>query len=72
MQLTLPLPELDSPGQAAPPTAAQRIFCNRSLRLDQIDWIGFDIPDEFVVGYGIDFAQRNRNLPFIGKVRFVE
>lgn len=35
-------------------------------------WIGFEIPDEFVVGYGIDFAQRNRNLPFIGKVRFTE
>jgi hypoxanthine phosphoribosyltransferase len=34
-------------------------------------WIGFDIPDEFVVGYGIDYAQRNRNLPHIGKVRFV-
>lgn len=34
------------------------------------DWIGFEIPDEFVVGYGIDFAQRNRNLPYIGKVRF--
>jgi hypoxanthine phosphoribosyltransferase len=34
------------------------------------DWIGFTIPDEFVVGYGIDFAQRNRNLPYIGKVRF--
>lgn len=33
---------------------------------------GFEIPDEFVVGYGIDFAQRNRNLPYIGKVRFVE
>lgn len=33
-------------------------------------WTGFDIPDEFVVGYGIDFAQRNRNLPYIGKVRF--
>jgi hypoxanthine phosphoribosyltransferase len=33
------------------------------------DWIGFEIPDEFVVGYGIDFAQRNRNLPYIGKVR---
>ena len=31
-------------------------------------WIGFDIPDEFVVGYGIDFAQDNRHLPFIGKV----
>lgn len=36
------------------------------------DWTGFEIPDEFVVGYGIDFAQRNRNLPFIGKVRFTE
>ncbi|MBE1282292.1 MAG: hypoxanthine phosphoribosyltransferase [Rhodobacteraceae bacterium] len=35
------------------------------------DWIGFEIPDEFVVGYGIDFAQRNRNLPYIGKVRFL-
>jgi len=36
------------------------------------NWIGFEIPDEFVVGYGIDFAQRNRNLPFIGKVRFTD
>ena len=36
------------------------------------DWTGFEIPDEFVVGYGIDYAQRNRNLPHIGKVRFVE
>ncbi len=35
------------------------------------DYLGFEIPDEFVVGYGIDYAQRNRNLPFIGKVRFV-
>ncbi|MEL6449721.1 MAG: hypoxanthine phosphoribosyltransferase [Pseudomonadota bacterium] len=34
------------------------------------DWTGFEIPDKFVVGYGIDFAQRNRNLPYIGKVRF--
>ena len=36
------------------------------------DWIGFEIPDAFVVGYGIDFAQRNRNLPYIGKVRFTD
>lgn len=36
------------------------------------DYVGFEIPDEFVVGYGIDFAQRNRNLPYIGKVRFTE
>lgn len=35
-------------------------------------WTGFEIPDEFVVGYGIDFAQRNRNLDHIGKVVFDE
>lgn len=34
-------------------------------------WTGFEIPDEFVVGYGIDYAQRNRNLSYIGKVRFI-
>ena len=34
-------------------------------------WTGFEIPDEFVVGYGIDYAQRNRNLDHIGAVRFV-
>jgi hypoxanthine phosphoribosyltransferase len=33
-------------------------------------YIGFEIPDEFVVGYGIDYAQRNRNLPYIGRVQF--
>jgi len=38
----------------------------------QATWTGFEIPDEFVVGYGIDFAQRNRNLPYIGKVRFTD
>jgi hypoxanthine phosphoribosyltransferase len=30
------------------------------------DYTGFQIPDEFVVGYGLDFAERYRNLPFIG------
>jgi len=42
-----------------------------SRREVEIDakWIGFEIPDEFVVGYGIDYAQRNRNLPYIGKVQ---
>ena len=33
-----------------------------------VEWIGFSIPDEFVVGYGLDYAQRYRNLPFIGVV----
>ena len=38
----------------------------------QADLVGFEIPDEFVVGYGIDYAQRNRNLPYIGTVKFIE
>jgi len=33
-----------------------------------VDWVGFTIPDEFVVGYGIDYAQCHRNLGYIGKV----
>lgn len=32
----------------------------------QIDFCGMDIPDEFVVGYGLDFSQKYRNLPFVG------
>ena len=38
----------------------------------QVDYTGFEIPDEFVVGYGLDYAQRYRNLPFIGVVEGVE
>lgn len=34
-----------------------------------IDYIGFEIPDEFVVGYGMDYDQRYRNLPFIGVLK---
>jgi hypoxanthine phosphoribosyltransferase len=30
------------------------------------DYVGFTIPDQFVVGYGMDFAERYRNLPFVG------
>ena len=32
----------------------------------QLDYTGFQIPDQFVVGYGLDYAQRYRNLPYIG------
>ena len=35
----------------------------------EVDWVGFDIPDEFVIGYGIDYAQQGRNLPHIGVVK---
>jgi hypoxanthine phosphoribosyltransferase len=31
-----------------------------------VDFVGFTIPDEFVVGYGLDFANRYRNLPYVG------
>ncbi|SHI64399.1 hypoxanthine phosphoribosyltransferase [Parasporobacterium paucivorans] len=34
----------------------------------RVDYIGFDIPDKFVVGFGLDYGQRYRNLPFIGVV----
>jgi len=33
------------------------------------DYVGFSIPDLFVVGYGLDFAERHRNLPFVGVLR---
>jgi len=34
-----------------------------------IDYVGFEIQDEFVVGYGLDFHERFRNLPFIGTLK---
>ncbi len=30
------------------------------------DYVGFDVPDEFVVGYGLDYAEKYRNLPYVG------
>jgi hypoxanthine phosphoribosyltransferase len=38
----------------------------------EVDYTCFNIPDEFVVGYGLDYAQKYRNLPFIGVVEFVD
>jgi len=37
-----------------------------------VDYTGFEIPDEFVVGYGLDYDQRYRNLPYIGVLSFTE
>ena len=36
----------------------------------KVDYTGFEIPDEFVVGYGLDYDQKYRNLPYIGVVKF--
>jgi hypoxanthine phosphoribosyltransferase len=38
----------------------------RRVESVQADYVGFEIPDFFVVGYGLDFAERYRNLPFVG------
>lgn len=37
-----------------------------------VDYVGFEIPDEFVVGYGLDYDQKYRNLPYIGYVEIEE
>ncbi len=39
---------------------------SRAVKQIPIDYLGFEIPDLFVIGYGLDYAQRYRNLPFIG------
>ena len=36
------------------------------LKHTEVEYIGFSIPDKFVVGYGLDYAQRYRNLPYVG------
>lgn len=33
-----------------------------------VDYVGFEVPDAFVVGYGLDYAQQYRNLPYIGEI----
>lgn len=45
---------------------------DRRVREVKVDYVGFEIPDEFVVGYGLDYAQKYRNLPYIGIVDGVE
>ena len=43
----------------------------KSRRTEAIpaDYVGFEVPDEFVIGYGLDYAERYRNLPFIGVLK---
>ena len=45
---------------------------DRRVKDVHVDWTGFEIPDEFVAGYGLDYAQKYRNLPYIGVVEVAE
>ena len=42
---------------------------DRRIKPVHVDYSGFSIPDEFVVGYGLDFAEKYRNLPYIGVLK---
>jgi hypoxanthine phosphoribosyltransferase len=42
---------------------------SRRVEHVQADYVGFEIPNQFVVGYGLDYAERYRNLPFVGVLR---
>ena len=35
----------------------------------EADYVGFDVPNEFVVGYGLDYCERYRNLPYVGVLK---
>ena len=50
--------------------SVQEVFLNRvAVEKVEADYVGFNIPDYFVVGYGLDYAERYRNLPFVGVLR---
>ena len=65
LTLTYLLANLHARGAASVKLAALLDKYERREKEVQIDYLGFQIPDKFVVGYGLDFAERYRNLPFI-------
>ncbi|HKP47599.1 MAG TPA: hypoxanthine phosphoribosyltransferase [Pyrinomonadaceae bacterium] len=60
---------LQSRGATSVKLAALLDKHERRERPVEIDYLGFQIPDHFVVGYGLDFAERYRNLPFIAVLK---
>ena len=69
LTLSYLLTNLKSRGAASVKLAALLDKFERREKEVPIDYLGFKIPDKFVVGYGLDFAERYRNLPFVGVLR---
>ena len=66
------VPAEEPRGRASPRRSRSRRSCARkaSSRCElDLRYVGFDIPNEFVVGYGLDFAEKYRNLPYIGTLK---
>ena len=72
LTLSYLLSNLQSRGAASVKLAALLDKFERRQKEVTIDYLGFKIPDEFVVGYGLDFAERYRNLPFIAVLKSTE
>ncbi len=69
MRLSYLLANLKSRGAETVKLAALLDKYQRRQKEVSIDYLGFQIPDQFVVGYGLDFAERYRNLPFIAVLK---
>ena len=69
LTLSYLLANLKSRGAATVKLVALLDKFERRERPVEIDYLGFQIPDHFVVGYGLDFAERYRNLPFIAVLK---
>lgn len=69
LTLSYLMANLASRGAASVKLVALLDKSERREREVKIDYLGFQIPDHFVVGYGLDFAERYRNLPFIAVLK---
>lgn len=69
LTLSYLLANLESRGAASVKLVALLDKFERREREVEINYLGFQIPDHFVVGYGLDFAERYRNLPFIAVLK---
>lgn len=69
LTLSYLLANLKSRGAASVKLVALLDKFERRQREVEIDYLGFKIPDHFVVGYGLDFAERYRNLPYIAVLK---